>query len=74
MAAIWYQINKRGDLPHYYLVSRKTDPLEIYFKNDVWYTFGTMIYQETKKRKETLKTLVFNKDTVVIEDCMKIIM
>ena len=61
MSAIQFFTTPKGDLPHYYYIFRKTEPLGIEMKNVVCSRLGTMLHLDIQNGKEAMKTSGFKK-------------
>ena len=74
MSAIRFWTIPKGDFPHYYIISRKTDQLGAKLNNAVCSSLITIFYLEIKKGKEAMKASYFQQHIGGTADCMNIIM
>ena len=71
MSAMQFCTTPKGDLPHYYYIFRKTDPLGTYMKNVAYSRLGTMLHLDIQKGEEAINKSKFQKNIGRTDECTK---
>ena len=59
MSEIFFSTTPKGNLPHYYYIFRKLDPLGMAINNGACFMLGNMLHLDIQKGKETMNTSKF---------------